>query len=278
MTRDTAITQDEKARRFRALHRPGEPLIMANPWDVGSARILQGKGARALATTSAGLAFAMGHRDGQAVDRDTHLAHARAIVAAVDLPVSGDFENGYGHRPEDCAEAVRLAAEAGLVGIGIEDTVLPGAAAYDRDLAAERIYAAAEAARALPHDFVLTARADGLLTGSYDQDEALRRLMAFEAAGADCLFAPTPDAADFQARICAALSKPVNVIATGQICALSRAQIGALGAARISLGSSLARLAARTIADQAAAMYDRGDFSAMGQALPFEALNAFLPE
>jgi len=172
------------SEHFRSLHRPGDPFVMANAWDAGSAKMLAAMGAQAIATSSAAHAFTLGRADGGTLTRDEALAHAETLVAAVSVPVSGDFENGFGSAPDTCAETVRLASEVGLAGICIEDTDLPSDTPFTRDLAAERIRAAAAAARALPRDFVLVARADGLLTGKYDLDEAIARLRAFETAGA----------------------------------------------------------------------------------------------
>ena len=185
-----AASQAERARAFRALHeRPGA-FVIPNPWDVGTARILAGLGFEALATTSAGMAFALGRRDG-AVSRDDALAHARTIVGATALPVSADLENGFGDAPETVAETIRLAAGTGLVGGSIEDaTGDPDRPIYDRSLAVERIAAAVEAARALPFPFTLTARAENFLHGRPDLDDTIGRLQAFEAAGADVLYAP----------------------------------------------------------------------------------------
>ncbi len=198
---------------FRALHQPGNPFILANAWDAGSAKLLVALGAPAIATSSAAHAFTLGRPDMGHVTRDEALSHAQDLVAAVNVPVSGDFENGFGAAPETCADTVRLAAEAGLAGISIEDTALPKAAPYPFDLAVERISAAAAAARALGRDFVLVARADGVMTGRYDIDEALRRIRAYEAAGADCLYVPmTASAADL-GRVCAATRLPVNALA-----------------------------------------------------------------
>ena len=165
------------AETFRALHVKGDPVLMVNVWDRGSAKMMQAMGAKALATSSAAHAFTMGRPDGGTVTRDEALAHAAEIISVVSVPVQGDFENGFGEDPETCAETVRLAAEVGLAGICIEDTALPAQTAYDFDLSVERIKAAADAARGLGHDFVLTARADGILTGAYDTDEAIRRLI-----------------------------------------------------------------------------------------------------
>lgn len=228
---------------FRALHRPGDPFILANAWDAGSARVLAALGAQAIGTTSAGHAFTLGLKDGARISRDQALAHAADLVAATPLPVSADLENGYAEAPQDVAETIRLAAEAGLAGASIEDTDLPGGGAYWFALAVDRVRAAAEAARALPRDFVLVARADGLLTGGYDLDEAVARVEAFAEAGADCVYVPgLPDAAAV-AKVCAAVRAPVNALAAGPLTAMTRAQFAAAGVARISLGSGLARLA-----------------------------------
>lgn len=245
---------------FRALHRPGDPFILANAWDVGSARMLAALGADAIATTSAGHAFVLGQPDGT-VTRNQALAHAQDLVAATPLPVSGDFENGYGDDPEVVAETVRLACEAGLAGISIEDTRLPSDSTYDADLAVERIRAAAAAARALPRDFVLVARADGVMTGQYDLAEALRRIQAFDHAGADCLYVPLPPDMDGLAAVCAATQKPVNALAAGRFTKVSRAGFAEIGVARISLGSALARATHQVIHDAATAMFDQGDFT-----------------
>ena len=163
---------DDPGAALRALHRPGDPFVLMNAWDAGSARLLAALGAQAIGTTSAGFAFTLGLPDGARISRDQALAHAADLVAATPLPVSGDLENGYAEAPEGVAETIRLAAEAGLAGASIEDTDLPGSGAYWFDLAVERVRAAAAAARALPRDFVLVARADGLMTGAYDVAEA----------------------------------------------------------------------------------------------------------
>ena len=261
---------------FRALHRPGDPFILANAWDVGSARMLAALGAEALATSSAAHAFTLGLPDGGEVTRDAALAHAEALVAATPLPVSGDFENGFGAAPETCAETVRLSAEAGLAGLSIEDTDLPGDAPYPFDLAVERIRAAAAAARACPRDIVLVARADGILTGGYGIDEALRRLVAFAEAGADCLYAPLPATTDDLARICRATAKPVNALAAGPFTGLGRAGFAALGVARISLGSALARVTHRAISDAARAMFGQGDFTSLAHGISGSEVDALL--
>ena len=205
-----ATSQGDKAARFRALHQGPGAFVIPNPWDAGSARILAGLGFEALATSSGASAGILGRRDGK-VTRDEALAHARAIVAATDLPVSADLEKGFGDAPAVAAETIRLAAEVGLVGGSIEDaTGDKDKPLYDIGLAAERVAAAAEAARALPFPFTLTARAENFLRGNPSLDDTIRRLQAFEKAGADVLFAPgLPDLAAVRA-VCAAVSKPVN--------------------------------------------------------------------
>lgn len=254
---------------FRDLHRKGDPFILANAWDAGSAKMLAALGACAIATSSAAHAFTLGRPDGGTVTRDEALAHAEALVGAVSVPVSGDFENGFGHAPDDCAETVRLSAEAGLAGISIEDAALPENRAYPFDEAVERIRAAAAAARALPRDFVLVARADGVMNGHYDIDEALRRIRAFDAAGADCLYVPGPGTLDDLKRVIAATDKPVNVLVAGPTySAIPRADYAAMGAARLSLGSSLARVTHAAIRDAATAMFGAGDFSPLSKAMP----------
>lgn len=263
-------------KTFRDLHVPGDPLLMVNVWDKGTARMMAAMGAKALATSSAAHAFAMGRPDGGTLTRDEALAHAAEIVSATDLPVQGDFENGFGDDPETCAETVRLSAEIGLAGICIEDTTLPTDGAYAFDLAAERIRAAAAAARDLPQDFVLTARADGILTGSYDTDEAIRRLQAFADAGADCLYAPLPPDMDAVARICASVDKPVNVLVAGPFTQHCLADFAKAGAARLSLGSALARVTHRAIHDAATAMLGQGDFTSLQNGISSDVIDNLL--
>lgn len=252
---------------FRDLHTPGSPFILANAWDAGSARMLAALGAPAIATSSAAHAFTLGRPDGGTVTRDEALAHAQDLVAAVTVPVSGDFENGFGHAPEYCAETVRLSAEVGLAGISIEDAAFPDDAAYPFDKAVERIRAAAAAARALPHDFVLVARADGVMNGHYDIEEALRRIVAFDAAGADCLYVPLPKTMDDLKRVIAATDKPVNVLVAGSYAQHSTEYYGAMGTARLSLGSALARVTHKAIFEAAEAMFGAGDFTPLTQGI-----------
>jgi len=261
---------------FRDLHRKGDPFILANAWDLGSARMLAALGAEAIATSSAAHAFTLGRPDGGHVTRDEALDHASALAAAVNVPVSGDFENGFGHGPEEVAETVRLAAEAGLAGISIEDAALPEDRSYDFVLAVERIRAAAAAARALPRDFVLVARADGVLNGHYDIEEALARVRAFDSAGADCLYVPLPKTVGDLKRVIAATEKPVNVLVAGPYARIGRAEFAAMGAARLSLGSALARVTHRAIRDAGRAMFGDGDFSALTNGMPGAEVDALL--
>jgi 2-methylisocitrate lyase-like PEP mutase family enzyme len=271
-------SHSDKARAFRALHeRPGA-FVMPNPWDVGTARILAGLGFEALATTSAGLAFALGRRDGEgAVTRDEALAHARTIVSATALPVSADLENGFGDASKTAAETIRLAADAGLVGASIEDATGDAERPiYDASLAAERIAAAAEAARALPFSFTLTARAENFLHGRPDLDDTIRRLQAFEAAGADVLYAPgLRDLATIRT-VCAAVGRPVNVVMGLAGAAFSVDDLAAAGVRRISLGSALARAALGALLRAAREIQERGTFSFADGAASFAELDPFL--
>jgi len=261
------MSKHDSGAAFRALHQPGNPFILANAWDVGSARMLAGLGAKALATSSSAHAFTLGRPDNGHVSREEALAHAQSIVSATPLPVSGDFENGFGAAPDHVAETVRLAAEVGLAGISIEDTDAPGYGSYDFELAVERIKAAVAAARALKRDFVLVARADGVMNESYDMAEALRRIRAFDEAGADCLFVPVPPSVDALRQICQATKKPVNALAVADLAHLSLAEFGKIGVARISQGSAVARLTHKAIYDAGKAMFEKGDFSVLNQGI-----------
>ena len=272
-------SQAEKAERFRALHaRPGA-FVIPNPWDAGSARILAGLGFEALTTTSAGLAFTLARRDGAGeVSREEALANARAMVEATDLPVAADLENGYGHAPEAAAETIRLAGEAaGLVGGSIEDaTGDPGRPIYDFQHAVERVAAAVEAARALPFPFVLVGRAENFLHGRPDLDDTIRRLQAFEKAGADALFAPGLTRAEDIRSVCAAVGKPVNVVMGLKSASFSVAELSALGVRRISVGSALTRAALGAFVRAAREIQERGTFTFAEEALPYAEVNALL--
>jgi len=258
-------TQAEKAAQFLALHQHPEPFVIANPWDAGTARILTGLGFQALSTTSAGLAFTLGRRDGEgAISRDEALANARSIVDATPLPVAADLENGYGHSPEAAAETIRLAAgTAGLVGGSIEDaTGDPSHPIYDFNHAVERIAATATTARALPFPFMLVARAENYLHGRADLDDTIRRLQAFEAAGAEVLYAPGITSADDIRTVCASVGKPVNVLmGIKGVPPLSVEELGALGVRRISLGSGFSRAALTAFVRAAREVIEHGTFT-----------------
>jgi 2-methylisocitrate lyase-like PEP mutase family enzyme len=254
------VTQHEKADRFRALHDGPDAFVIPNPWDIGSARILAGLGFQALATSSAASAAALGRKDG-GLTRDEALAHARAIVGATDVPVSADLEKGFGDAPEVVAETIRLAAEAGLVGCTIEDATGDShSPLYDEPLAVERIAAAAERARALRFPFTLTARAHNLLYAPARLDDTIRRLQAFERAGADVLFAPGLPDLDAVRTVCAAVSKPVNFMVGIKGKSFSVRELAAAGVKRISLATSLYRAAMTAFLEAASEVKDAGEF------------------
>ena len=272
----SAATQTERARFFRQLHQPGNPFILANAWDIGSAKTLAACGAVALATTSAGHAWTLGRPDMGHVSRGEAIAHAEQLAAAVNLPLSGDFEDGYGRTPEDAAETVRQAIAAGLAGCSIEDAMPPDGKPYSPAAAAARIESAVTAARNNAADFVITARADGVMNGRYDTGEAIRRLRDFESAGADVLYAPLPPDMDSLARICDSVSAPVNVLAAGNFCQESAADFARIGVARISLGSSLARITHAAALSAARAILSAGDFSPLLAAADGAEMDALL--
>ncbi len=268
--------QSEKAARFRALHeRPGA-FVIPNPWDAGSARVLAALGFEALATSSGASAGLLGRRDGR-VTRDEMLAQSRAIVGATDLPVSADMEKGFGDAPAVVAETIRLAAGAGLVGGSIEDaTGNPEQPLYDFGHAVERVTAAAEAARALPFAFTLTARAENFLRGRPDLDDTIKRLQAFAAAGADVLFAPgLPDLAAVRA-VCAAVPKPVNFMEGLKGKSFTVAELTAAGVKRISLATSLYRAAMSGLLEAAREVKDQGTFAYLDRSLTTQELNGFM--
>ena len=271
-----SLTQNEKAAHFRALHDGPGAFIIPNPWDAGSARILAGLGFQALATSSAASASAIGRKDG-GLTRDQALAHGRLIVDATDLPVSADLENGFGDAPEFVAETVRLAAGVGLVGCTIEDTTgKPDSPLYDDRLAVERIAAAAQAARALPFPFVLAARAHNLLFAAPNLDDTIRRLQAFEKAGADVLFAPgLPDLAAVRA-VCAAVSKPVNFMVGIKGKSFSVGELVAAGVRRISLATSLYRAAMTGLLDAAREVRDMGQFGFLDRSVTTPEINKLM--
>jgi len=267
-------TQAEKAEAFRALHARAGAFIIPNPWDAGTARLLASLGFEALATTSLGLANSLGRVDGtNAVSRREVLDNCRVIAAATDLPVNADLENGYADAPREAAEMIRLAAEAGVVGGSIEDaTGDPRRPIYDFALAVERVHAAVETARALPFRFVLTARAENLLHGRLDLDDTIKRLQAFEKAGADVLYAPgLRDLATIRT-VTAAVSRPVNVVMSAADPALTLAQLAEAGVKRVSVGGALSRLALAAFLDGAREMRDRGGFTWVRRAVPSQEL------
>jgi 2-methylisocitrate lyase-like PEP mutase family enzyme len=269
-------TQSDKAARFRALHAAAEPFVIPNPWDAGSARILAALGFRALATSSGASAGVLGRRDGQ-VSRDEALAHARAIVEATDLPVSADLEKCFGDAPAVAAETIRLAAGVGLVGGSIEDaTGDKDKPLYDIGLATERVAAAAEAARALGFAFTLTARAENFLRGNPRLDDTIKRLQAFERAGADVLFAPgLPDLASVRA-VCGAVSKPFNFMVGIKGKSFTVAELSAAGVKRISLASSLYRMAMTGLVEAAREVKDKGTFDYLDRSLATPDLNGLM--
>jgi 2-methylisocitrate lyase-like PEP mutase family enzyme len=263
-------TYAEKSAVFRALHaRPGA-FVIPNPWDAGTARLLASLGFEALATTSLGLANTLGRADGTgAVSRDEVLANCRAIAAATDLPVNADLENCYADEPEAAAGMIRLAAEAGVVGGSIEDaTGDPLNPIYDFELAVERVRAAAEVARSLPTPFMLTARAENFLHGRRDLDDTIRRLRAFEAAGAEVLYAPgLRDLASIRT-VTAAVGKPVNVVMSAADPSITVAQLALAGVKRISVGGALSRLALAAFLKGAREMKAQGSFTYMRDTVP----------
>jgi 2-methylisocitrate lyase-like PEP mutase family enzyme len=255
-------TQEQKAADFQALHQ-GEPFLIPNPWDAGSARILEALGFRALATTSSGFALTLGRLDG-AVTLDEVIEHTRVLARVSALPLSVDLENGYGPDPDDAARAITRAAEAGAVGGSIEDYD-PGGEIYGHDHAVERVAAACEAAQRLSFPFTLTARAENHIRGNPDLDDTIARLKAYEQAGADVVYAPGLRTGDEIRAVCEATSKPVNVLAHP---GLSMKEIVDAGARRVSVGGSLAFVAIAAMAAAAEEMRDRGEFSSLKVRVP----------
>jgi 2-methylisocitrate lyase-like PEP mutase family enzyme len=256
-------TQFNKAEIFKALHEMPGAFVIPNPWDAGSAKLLTGLGFEALATTSAGLAYMLGKTDGTGtVTREEALINARDIVSATHLPVSADLENGYGDRPEDCAETILLAAEAGLVGGSIEDaTGRSEEPIYDFELAVARIKAAVAAARTLPFHFTLTARAENYLHGRTDFEDTIRRLTAYADAGADVLFAPgIKTRKEIEAVVKAVAPRPVNILWGFPDAGLDVDDLCTMGVKRISVGSSLARAAYGSFYKAAQEIREQGSF------------------
>jgi 2-methylisocitrate lyase-like PEP mutase family enzyme len=271
------ITQSEKAVIFKTLHERKQPFVIGNPWDAGSARILTSLKYEALSTTSAGLAFSLGRKDGTAaVSRAEALANAKLIVEATSLPVAADLENGYGHAPEDAAETIRMAAGVGLVGGSIEDATGDEAKPiYEFAHAVERIAAAVESARALQFPFMLVARAENYLHGRPDLDDTIKRLQAFEKAGAEVLYAPGLTRPEDIRTVCASVTKPVNVLmGLKGAPRLTVKELGELGVRRISLGSGFSRAALTAFLHAAREVIDDGTFEFADETLYISDLTA----
>jgi len=273
-----ATSQADKAKKLRALHEAPGAFIIPNPWDAGSARVLEGLGYQALATSSGAKAGVLGKRDGK-VSREEGIANARLIAGAVDIPVIGDLEKGYGDSAEDAAETIRQAAAAGLVGGSIEDaTGNKDAPLFDLDAQVARVKAAAQAAKALGFGFVLTARAEGFLRGKADLDDVIKRLQAFEAAGADVLMAPgLPDLAAVK-KVTSALRKPFNFMVGIPKRSFSKAELEAAGVKRISLATSLYKAAMTGLMDAAKEAKEKGTFGYIDRIVPTAELNGFMKE
>ena len=265
-------TQFEKGARFRALHQRERAFVIPNPWDVGTARLLAALGFEALATTSAGHAFSLGRRD-NTISREQAIEHIAALVSATDLPVSADLENGFGDAPEAAAETIRLGAAAGLVGGSIEDaTGRAGDPIYPFELAVERMRAAAEAAHALPFPFTLTGRAENFLHGRADLADTIKRLQAYQEAGADVLYAPGLRSEADIATVVSAVDRPVNVLIG--LPGLSVASLSAIGVKRISTGSALSRAALGAFLRAAREMREHGTFTFVDQAIGYGDINS----
>lgn len=274
----TYTEEAAKANKFRELHTRDRAFIIPNPWDIGSARILEHLGFEALATTSMGYAFSRGRRDGS-LNRDETLAYAAEIVSGSLLPVSADLENGFGDSPEAAAETIRLAGGVGLVGGSIEDsTGNPDDPTYELHHAADRVRAAVEAARSLPFPFTLTARAENYLWGRPDLADTIKRLQAFQEAGADVLYAPGLRTREDIAAVVKSVDRPVNVIMGLQGVQLNVQELSALGVKRISVGSSLYRAAIGAFLRAAQEMREQGTFTWAAQAASPRELTPIFPE
>jgi 2-methylisocitrate lyase-like PEP mutase family enzyme len=272
------ITQTEKALRFQKLHEGPGAFLIPNPWDVGSARILAGLGFEAFATSSGAAAAVFGLRDGK-LSREEALSQARAIAGATDIPVSADMENGFGESPDFVAQTIRLAAEAGLVGGSIEDfTGDETKPIYDIGFAVERIAAAVQAVRSLSFRFTLTARAENFVRGNPDLADTIKRLQAYENAGADVLFAPAlPDLASVRA-VCSAVSRPVNFMVGIRGKSFTVTQLVEAGVKRISFASSFYRAAMTGLVEAASEVRHSGTFGFLDKTMTTADLNKFLPE
>lgn len=265
----------EKSKAFRLLHESGNTFVIPNPWDIGTARILEKMGFMALATTSAGLAFSLGLAEGQASWQQV-IAHCRNIVAATPLPVSADLEKGIGDSPDSAAQTIKIAVDAGLAGCSLEDyTGRPEAPVFDLSLAVERIAAAAESRDSCDPDFVITARAENFMWGNQDLDETILRLQAFEKAGADVLYAPGIQDLSMIHTLCSAVTKPVNVVMGLPGNVYSVEELSQAGVRRISVGASMARFAYGAFVQAAQEVSCDGTFSYAKHAIGFSELEAF---
>jgi 2-methylisocitrate lyase-like PEP mutase family enzyme len=269
-------TQADKCKRFRELHeRPGL-FVMPNPWDVGSALMLENLGFEAVATTSSGFAFSQGRQDYH-VGRDVVLAHCRALADATNVPVSADLENGFGHEPEVVAETIRLAGETGLAGGSIEDSMGPPVESiYDESQAIARVGAAAEAARRLAFPFVLTARCENFLHGRPDLSDTIRRLQRYQDAGADVLYAPGLKNADDIATLVRSVDRPVNVLMGMPGINLSVTELSQMGVKRVTLGSALARAALGAFLRATREIREKGTFQFTQEMAPSQEINVLL--
>jgi 2-methylisocitrate lyase-like PEP mutase family enzyme len=266
--------QTERATAFRALHERDHAFIIPNPWDIGTARLLAFLGFEALATTSAGYAFSLGQRD-NTIHREQMMEHVRAIVSATDLPVSADLENGFGDDPQTVADTIRMAGDAGLAGGSIEDaTARPDDPIYDLELAVERVRAAVESARSLPCPFTLTARAENYLCGRPDLGDTIRRLQAYQEAGADVLYAPGLASRDDIAAVVSSVDRPVNVVMGLQGAQLSLAELSEIGVKRVSVGSALSRAALGAFLRAAREMREHGTFEFAAEAVSYRDISA----
>jgi 2-methylisocitrate lyase-like PEP mutase family enzyme len=278
VTRITKMKRDQKYQSFRALHERAGAFVIPNPWNAGTARILTAIGFEALATTSAGYAFAVGRRDSAAgLTRDEILKNAREIVEATDLPVSADLEDGFGASPETCAETIRLASEVGLVGGSIEDATGDSQnPIYEFSLAVERVAAAAQAA----HDsqVILTARAENFLHGRPDLADTIRRLQSFAEAGADVVYAPGLPSLAAIREVCASVPKPVNVVMGLKGATFSVDELAAVGVKRISVGGALARAALGAFVRAAREVKDHGTFAFAADAIPHAEVKSYMAD
>jgi len=268
------VSQDAKGRSFRELHTREDAFIIPNPWDAGSARLLARLGFEALASSSAGYAFSLGKCD-NTVGREAMLEHVAEIVRATDLPVSADLENGFGDSPRVVAETIHLAGDTGLIGGSIEDsTTRADDPIYEHSLAVERVQAAAESARTLPYPFTLTARCENYLVGRPDLGATIKRLQAYQSAGADVLYAPGLSELKDIATLVAEVDRPVNVLMGLAGVGITRADLSAVGVKRVSVGSALARAAYGALLKAAREMGEHGSFSFADEAVSFKELSA----